>query len=467
MSNHGASGCGRFDFIVVGAGVVGCAVARKLTLEGARVLVLEKATDILDGASKGNSALLHTGFDAPPGSIEQGCLADGYREFLSIRERLSLPLLACGALVVAWSNAEAAKLDAIVDTARANGVDDARIIDAAEVRRREPAIGDGVTGAVLVPGESVIDPWTTPYAYLLQAVLNGARVERGCELLRGEYDGVSWRLGTTRGDFEGACVVNCAGLYGDAVNRMLIGTPLFEIRPRKGEFVVFDKSAARLANAILLPVPSERTKGVVVCRTIFGNLLVGPTAVEQPSRDDASVDERVLEGLVRHGARILPALANHPVTATYAGLRPATEEKDYRLHVQPDPPYVSVGGIRSTGLSAALGIANLVAREVAGIVAGGDRPAAIEWPEMRSLSAYGERDWQRPGNGGIVCHCELVTRREIDDALDGLLPARSLGGLKRRTRATMGRCQGFYCSARLAQIAANRFDEPMATELSE
>ena len=455
---------GPFDVIVVGAGVVGCAVARKLTLEGARVLVLEKADDPLDGASKGNSALLHTGFDAPTGSVEQRCVVAGYHEYLDIRNRLSLPLVDCGAMVVAWNEDEAARLDGIVAKAHANGVTDVRRIDVNEARRREPGLGDGVAGAVRVPGESVIDPWTTPLAYLLQAVMNGARFERGAEVIDGSHDGSAWRLSTRAGEFTGRCVINCAGLYGDVVNRRLIGEPLFPIRPRKGEFVVFDKSAAALVDAIILPVPSEHTKGVVVCRTVFGNLLVGPTATEQDSRDDASVDAGVLEDLKRRGVRILPGLASHAVTATYAGLRPATDERDYRIEFRHEPPYVSVGGIRSTGLSGALGIANLVCEKLSGAIGSATPPAPIAWPEMPGLSAFHPRDWQQRGNGGIVCHCELVTRREIDAALDGPLAARTLGGLKRRTRVTMGRCQGFYCTARLAEITANRLKHPMTEE---
>ena len=454
-----------FDAIVIGAGVVGCAVARKLVLEGASVLVVEKAADILEGASKGNSALLHTGFDAPPDSVELAAIRDGHREFLALRERLSLPMLESGALVVAWNDDEGRRLESILARARVNGIADVRLVEPAEVKAMEPELADGAAGAVYVPGEAIIDPWSTPYAYLLQAVVNGARVVRDCEVTGGEYTADGWRLRTTRGTFTGACVINCAGLYGDIVNRRLIGEALFTIRPRKGQFVVYDKSAGRLAGSIILPVPTEITKGVVVTRTIFGNLLVGPTAEEQDSRGDASVDTATLEALMRRGAAIVPALTGHPVTATYAGIRPATQSKDYRIDARDDPPYVSVGGIRSTGLSAALGIANLVHRHYRDL--GPHREPLDEpvWPRVPTISEYGERDWQLSGNGGIVCHCELVTRREIEHALDEPLAAAALGDLKRRTRVTMGRCQGFYCSARLAEVTAGRLEIPLAADI--
>ena len=451
-----------FDIVIVGSGVVGCAMARRFAMEGASVMVIEKAVDILDGASKANSAILHTGFDAPPsGTQEQGCIAEGYREYLEIRSRLNLPLLECGAMVLAWNEAEAARLEQILHNARRNGVSAARIITSKQVLSREPELADSVHAALEVPGESVIDPWSSPYAYLRQALDNGASLLRGCELLGGHFDGEEWSLDTNRGELRGAQLINCAGLYGDRLNQELIGESNFEIRPRKGQFVVFDKSARKLSNSILLPVPNEITKGIVVCPTIFGNLLVGPTAEEQESRVDANVDSSQLRALVDKGCSILPGLNRHAVTATYAGIRPATEHKDYQIKWYAGRNYCCVGGIRSTGLSAALGIANYVYRQYADA---GHRHSPLEnchWPRANAIADPGPRDWQQPGNGGIVCHCELVTRREINQALDGPIAPCSLAGLKRRTRVTMGRCQGFYCCAELSELTAGKFMQPI------
>lgn len=446
-----------FDVAVIGAGVVGCAVARAFALAGAHVLVLEKAADILDGASKGNSGILHTGFDAPPGSLEQSCIADGYRDYLAIRARLNLPLLETGALVLAWSDAEAGRLDALMEQAHANGVEDVARLSRQDILRREPGLSDRVVCGFVVPGEHVIDPWSAPFAYLLQAVRNGAECRRGTEVLGGAFDGTAWRLDTSGGQVRARAVVTCAGLYGDLVDEKLIGTARFTIRPRKGQFVVFDKAAATLVRSIILPVPSETTKGVVICRTSYGNLLVGPTAEDQESRSDAAVDTDTLERLRARAVAMLPGLADMPVTATYAGLRPATDDKEYRIFCDTERRYVSVGGIRSTGLSGALGIA----RHVLGLAETGWSfarvpPEPVVWPTVETITEYGERDWARPDNGGIVCHCELVTRAEIERALDGPLGVRSFAGLKRRTRATMGRCQGFYCLGGLTDLAADR-----------
>lgn len=450
------------DIAVIGAGVVGCAVARRFALEGARALVIEKAVDILDGASKGNSGILHTGFDAPTGSQEQACIAAGYREYLDIRGRLNLPLLETGALVVAWTAEEEARLPALMAQAHANGVDDVTPLDAARIREREPQLAEGVRGGFLVPREAVIDPWSAPQAYLLQSLANGASLLRGAEVQGGEFDGTAWTLRTSAGPVRARAVINCAGLYGDVVDQRLLGTPRFRICPRKGQFLVFDKMAARLLSAIILPVPTEQTKGIVVCRTAYGNVLVGPTAEEQDSRDDASVDTATLAMLHRKAVAIIPALARCPVTAAYAGLRPATERKDYRISDIPAQRYISVGGIRSTGLSAALGIAHHVLALYHRLDIRHEAPAEPVWPRIGAITETGPRDWHTPDNGGIVCHCELVTRREIDTALSGPLAARSLSGLKRRTRVTMGRCQGFYCLAALARATRGHFDVPLA-----
>jgi len=453
-----------FDVVVIGAGVVGCAMARRFTLEGARVLVLEKGVDILSGASKGNSAILHTGFDADPDSLEHSCVQSGYEEYLQIRNELNLPILKTGALVVAWNEDEVEKLDSIVEKALANEVKDVRILSNIELGAKEPSLANTAKAAVEVPGEYLIDPWTTPFVYLLQAIENGASILRDAEVLSGQFDGEQWQLDTSRGPVKSRLLINCAGLYGDRLDEKLLGQSNFEIRPRKGQFLVFDKSATSLVNSIILPVPTEITKGVVVCKTIFGNLLVGPTAEEQQSRDEASVDHENLQMLFNKGLEIIPELANHTVTATYAGIRPASEYKDYQIKSFDQQSYISVGGIRSTGLSAALGIA----RHVYGLYQKmGHKHQELDdviHPRVNPLAEHCQRDWQKSGNRGVVCHCELVTRREIEQALTGPLAAKSLSGLKRRTRVTMGRCQGFYCSAELSEITEGCFQESIGVD---
>ena len=225
--------------------------------------------------------------------------------------------------------------------------------------------------------------------------------------------------------------------------------------------MVYDKQAAGLASHILLPVPGKTTKGIVVCRTAFGNLLVGPTAEDQEDRREAALVTETLQALARRGTEILPCLERYTVSASYAGLRPASEFKDFQIRRHEGQNCITVGGIRSTGLTAALG----VARHVLALYAGSGFPltplADPEWPSMPPLSDAAARDWQCDGNGGIVCHCEQVTRREIEAALAGPAAPQSFAGLKRHTRVTMGRCQGFYCSAAIAELTRGRLAHPM------
>ncbi len=465
MLNQNANS--RWDVIVIGAGVVGCAIVRRLCLGGAKVLLLERGADILSGASKANSAILHTGFDAPPGSVELNCIQAGYKEYLDIHKRLNLPLLQTGALVVAWDQEQLSTLDEIVEKAHQNGVDDVAQIGKSELHAREPNLAEHALGAARVPGELVIDPWSSPLAYLTQAKLEGAEYRFNAEVNGGEFDGNSWQLSTTQGHFNAKLAINCTGNQGDIVER-ICAEPQFKIRPRKGQFLVYDKSAANLISSIILPVPTKITKGVVLTKTIFGNLLLGPTAEEQEDRNEAPVTTEKLEELIVIGTKMLPALSAHGVTATYAGLRPATEHKDYQIHAQPEKNWIGVNGIRSTGLTAALGIAtyveNLLREKFTNSLALSDTKAnKTSWPKMPMLAQHETRTHQSGDGTEMICHCESVTRGEIERALESDIPARSLGGLRRRTRVMMGRCNGFYCSAKVAKITRGRLEVPLST----
>lgn len=462
MDKPGGDGLiARADIAIIGGGVVGCAVARRMALEGASVVLIEKAADILEGASKGNSAILHTGFDAPVGSLEQKCVSKGYEEYQRIHKSFNLPILKTSALVVAWSKEEEDSFENILKKGQENDIKDLRLLNKTEILSREPGLSRGVRSAILVPGESVIDPWSTPLAYLSQALENGGQAIFDAEVTGGDFDGRNWLLDTRQGKVSARYVVNCAGLYGDIVDRNVLGNAKFTIKPRKGQFVVFDKAAARLLTSVILPVPTERTKGIVLFPTVFGNIVVGPTAEEQESRDDASVDKGILTSLIKEGIQKLPALAKIQVAATYAGIRPATEEKHYRVIQDADRNWITLGGIRSTGLSGALGLASHVHHL---LLEQGARFKSLKNPMVSpvpNLAAHLPRDYETPGYGEIVCHCELVTKREILSAMKGVLPAGNFGGLKRRTRASMGRCQGFYCSARLAELTQTKFTDPL------
>ncbi len=450
-----------FDVAVIGAGVVGCAVARRFALAGAKVVVIEKGPDILSGASKANSAILHTGFDAPEGSLELELVKAGRAEYLSIHRPMGLSIVETGALVCAWNPGEAEKLQGIAEQGRRNGIAGLELRTAEQAREAMPGLSGRLVAALDVPGEHIIDPWSAPLGYLTQAVALGAQLLRNAEVLSGAFDGV-WQIETTAGTIFAASVVNAAGLFGDIVDARLGFPPDFTIKPRKGQFVVLDKAARRHVPRIVLPVPTEITKGIVVCPTAFGNVLVGPTAEEQEDRERATVETVTLEGLLERGAEIVPALASVSVTAVYAGLRPASEKKHYRISTRPDRRAITLGGIRSTGLSAALGLAQHALRLHEGFGMRFNPPSSIPEVTMPNLTETCGRDWQRADHGEIVCHCELVTRREIEATFLSPVPPGDFGGLRRRTRAGMGRCQGFYCNARLAAMTGDRLATPLS-----
>jgi glycerol-3-phosphate dehydrogenase len=435
----------RFDIAVIGGGVVGIAILRRLAMAGLNCVLLERGADILSGASKGNSALLHTGFDAPAKSLELQCVRAGYDEYLAIRRKLNLPLLETSAIIVGWTEEERAKLPAIAEKAHKNGVAEVRLLSQTEVRLREPQLAKRALGGVLVPGEHVMDPWSAPLAYAQQAMAHGAIIKRNAEVKVASQSKDLWQLETMAGPFKARIVINAAGLFGDRVEALVRAAP-FTIKPRKGQFVVFDKQASKLIRAIILPVPTARTKGVVLFRTIFGNLAIGPTAEETEEREAATCDADTLNRLKARAIEMVPALDGVGVNAIYAGLRPATEHQDYVIEALPKKNWITVAGIRSTGLTGSLGIAQHVEKLYAKHFGKLPRKRpSPQWTPVPNLAEHLIRPYQ--SGGEIVCHCEWVTRGEIEDALAGPLPAQDLSGLKRRTRAMMGRCQGFNCGA--------------------
>ena len=456
MTDPGASVA---DVVIVGAGVVGTAIARTLARYRLDCVLADAACDVGTGTSKANTAILHTGFDAKPGTLESRLLSRGSALLREYAAATGIPVERTGALLVAWTPEQFDALPGLAENARRNGYLAVRRIGAGELYVREPALGPGALGALEIPDEAIICPWTTPLAFATEAVGAGVRL-----LLGAIVTGVSavdgcYELATTRGILRGRWVVNAAGLGSDVIDRMFGGDG-FTIRPRRGELIVFDKLARSLLRSILLPVPTARSKGVLVAPTVYGNVLLGPTAEDVPDRSDTATTAAGLESLMAAGRRILPGLAEEEVTATYAGLRAATEHADYQIRVDAARRYACVAGIRSTGLSASLGIAEHVVGLLgeAGLAL---RPSGSDprLPRMPYIGEAGRRPYQDAsliaGDGAygqIVCHCERVSRGEVRDALASPVPPADLGGLRRRTRAMNGRCQGFFCAATVSRL---------------
>lgn len=259
VTTGGALPGGEYDVTVVGAGVVGAAIARELARLPLRIALVDASDDVGDGTSKANTAILHTGFDAVPDSLESRLVREGHRLLSAYAAESGIPVEPLGALLVAWDEEQAAALPGLADKAERNGYRAARIIAAEEVRAREPELGPGALGGLHVPGESIICPWTTTLAYATQAVRAGVDLHLNCRVQK-VTSGATHTLATSRGPLRTRHLVNAAGLYADEIDRLL-GHADFAVTPRRGQLIVFDELARDLVRHVLLPVPSALGKG--------------------------------------------------------------------------------------------------------------------------------------------------------------------------------------------------------------
>ena len=454
-----------FDVVVIGGGVVGCAVARELSGSQLSVALLEAKDDVGDATSKANTAILHTGFDAPPGTLEAQLVPRGYQLLTGYAAEAGIPVERTGAVLVAWSDEELGALPGLRDKATTNGYQSCELITADAVYAMVPALGAGALGGMTVPDESIICPWTTTLALATDALARGVSVLLRHDLLSVNVGESVTTLSTTQGDVQCRWVVNAAGLGSDIIDR-LFGHDRFTIVPRRGELLVFDKLARQLVDTIVLPVPTLKGKGVLVSPTIYGNVMLGPTSEDRSDRGDTSTSEGGFAYLLDKGRRLMPMLLDEEVTASYAGLRAATEHPDYVVAIDSAKRYLVLGGIRSTGLTASMALAEhattLLQETGVATTKRSGLPAAPRMPSIGEQTsrpfASAEAIKSDPAYGNIVCFCERVTMGEIRDAFAGPLPPSDLDGLRRRTRATMGRCQGFYCGAQIDKVlrGANR-----------
>ena len=468
-----------YDVAVIGGGIVGAAIARKLAEFELRVALLEARDDVGDGTSKANTALLHTGFDAKPGTLESRLVHRGYHQLLDYAGHVGIPIERTGAILVAWTEEELAALPSLKEKAEANDYHECRIVGSDEVYAEVPALGEGALGGLTVPGESIICTWTVNLAFATEAKLRGVDVLTAHPVAAVTTTGENTLLHTGGGEVAARWVVNAAGLGADKVDAMF-GFSRFTVTPRRGELFVFDKLARPLVDKIVLPVPTSRGKGVLVSPTIYGNVMLGPTSEDLTDRSATGTSEEGFDFLLTKGEKLMPRLLKEEVTASYAGLRAAIDHGDYLIEADPAQRYVLVGGIRSTGLTAGIAVADHVAELLAD--AGLDlvpRQALPDPPTMPNLGEAFPRPYQRadqidadPAYGRIVCFCERVTAGEIRDTFDSPLPPCNLEGLRRRTRVMNGRCQGFFCGAAVQELLEsqgdlNHLSHPVGTPLEE
>jgi len=454
-----------FDVAIIGAGVVGSAIAREFAKHDLTLCLIDAAADVGEATSKSNTAILHTGFDMTPGSLEAKLVSQGYQLLKAYAGEVNIAVEKLGGLLVAWSDEEVANLPKLKEKAIANGYTECELITKEELYKLEPNLGDGALAALTVPGEWIIDPWSPIVAFATQAKLAGCEIRLNTKVLDIAVAGELITLGTNDQPITCRYLINAAGLYSDEIDKLL-GISDFKVRPRRGELIVFDKLSRSLINHIILPVPSSMGKGVLVAPTVFGNIMLGPTAENLDDKTATGSTNAGLKFLMEKGRKIAPQLLGEEITAIYAGLRAATEHSDFqiKLHtVNNKQRYLTAGGIRSTCLTASMAIATYVKQLL--IAAGLDTGGEKELPAVKmnnlgeaSLRSYQDEEKiaQSPLHGSIICHCEKTTTQEVLDALTSPLPPTNIANLARRTRAGLGRCQGFYCHSELRKLLEKR-----------
>ncbi len=444
---------------VVGAGVVGCCIARELCRFAVRVVVLEAGDDIACGATRANSGIVHAGFDPQPGTLKARYNALGSALYPRWASELGFGYFRNGSLVAAFSDEELAGLDELLARGRANGIEGLRIVDAAEARAMEPALSPEARGALVAATGAICDPYGITYGAAENAAANGAEFlfdERVVAIDRA--DG-RWRIRTSSGlVVEADAVVNAAGVHADQINNLVSGCK-FEITPVRGDYILYESSLGSLFHHTVFQVPGPAGKGVLVSPTVHGNLFVGPNAVPQRSKDCLGTEREGLEFIIDRACRTWPDCSTRGMITNFAGLRASGASRDFVVgEADGAPRFFNAACIDSPGLTAAPAIAEGLSRRVAVALGVGDNPSFDPVRRPRSLLAMMDEDGieravaEDPAWGNIVCSCCKVSEGEIVAALHGLLPVLSLDALKWRCGAMMGECHGGFCTPKILRI---------------
>jgi len=450
------------DVLVIGAGAVGCAIARELTKYRVQVLVVDKNEDIGGLASKSNSAIIHTGYDASPGTLESELVVAANPMYEKLSRDMDVPYAKVGAILPAFTDEQFEMLPSLKEKAFKNRVYDVEYLTAVELLAMEPNLSPDVKAGLYIPREGIIDPFLLVAAYAENAHANGASFLLGTAVTGMTVeDSRIQSVKTTGEEIVPSYVINAAGLFNDEIAAM-VGKNNYYVNPRKGQFYILDKNTDCKVNHIVLPIPTKLTKGKLMCPTIHGNMLVGPTAEELSDKEDASTDTPGLFSVEEDVRRLIPKVNLRDTITQYAGLRPNRNPEGLQVDTYDDVKnYVNLSGVRSTGLTASAALGKYVAQTLIKIgmpVEFNPRFSGIRKgiPRFHELS-HEEQDGlikKNPLYGKIICRCETVTEGEIIDAIHRPIPARSMDAVKRRLRPGTGRCQGGFCGPRIIEILA-------------
>ena len=456
-----------YDAVIIGGGSVGCAVARYLSRYRLSICLVERGEDVCVGTSKANSAICHAGFDAPVGSAKARFNVEGSRMMEGLSQELDFPYRRCGSLVLCFDETELPHLRELLERGVQNGVEGLEILDRAALRALEPAVSDKAVAALWAPTGAVLCPFGMTIALAENAAANGCAFRFNTEVARIERRDGFFRLHTGGDCIDTRAVISAAGVYGDALHNQLCADKL-TIVPRRGEYCLLDRTCGQLVQHTIFQLPSAMGKGVLVTPTVHGNLLVGPTAVDQPDKDRTATTAEGLRSVAETAAKSVENLPMRDVITSFAGLRAhlSGPEDDFIVGESTDGFFEAVG-IESPGLSSAPAIGRYLAELAAAKLHAAEKKDFIaqrrDMPHPREMDFASRQDLiaRDPAYGQVICRCEGVTEGEIRDAIRRVPGARSLDGVKRRVRAGMGRCQGGFCGPKVMELLSRELHVPI------
>lgn len=458
---------GKYDVIVIGAGVSGCAIARELARGQRRIAVLEKASDVCEGTSKANSGIVHAGFDAESGTLMAILNVQGNQMMEKASKELDFSFKRNGSLVLCFEQEGIAKLEELKQRGEQNGVKDVQILTPEQVWELEPNVSKGIVAALYAPTGGIVCPFGMTIAYAENAAVNGVEFFLNhpvTAIEKVESETLLYRITAGEEEFSAPIVVNAAGVYADVLHNM-VSEKKMTIVPRKGEYCLMDKRCGDVVSTTIFQLPSKLGKGILVTPTVHGNLLVGPTAEDTPNKEGIDTTAEGLQKVMEMAARSVASVSGRWTITSFAGLRAhlvtETGKKDFVIgEVEDAKGFFDVAGVESPGLSCAPALGKYVAELVNAAYPAERKTDFVETrkgiPNM-ALASDEERKAliaQNPAYANVICRCELVTEGEIVDAIHRPVGATTLDGIKRRTRAGMGRCQAGFCSPKTVEILA-------------
>lgn len=456
-----------YDVIIIGGGAVGSCIARELSRYEGKFCLIEKGEDVCVGTSKANSAIVHAGFDALPGTKKAYYNVLGCERMEALSKELNFPYRKNGSLVLCFDEEEMPKLRALYERGLANGVRELSILSGDEVRAMEPAITKNCVAALYAPTAGIVCPFGMTVAMAENAAANGVEFRFDEAVLELERENGSYRVKTSEGSYSCKAVINAAGLGGDFLHNQLLPDSL-SLAPRKGEYCLMDRQDGGLVDKTIFQLPGKYGKGILVTPTVHGNLLIGPTADDQEDREDTATTAAGIANVIEKANLSVPNLPLRDVITSFAGLRARrTDGEDDFLMEECLPGYFAALGIESPGLTASPAIGEAMAEMAADYLnlrkkenfisfrKGFLRPQDLPPVERETLLK------EHPEYAAIVCRCEQISEGEILDAIRRTPGAKSPDGIKRRVRAGMGRCQAGFCSPRVWELLSRELGLPM------